>query len=317
MKRASSSPATRSWACLRRIWLPALVLCLTTLPALAGPVEITDDLGRQVRLAAPAKRIVALYGAFNEMLDGMALTERITARTQADELPASILDRPVIGTHMRPNVEMIVALKPDLVLQMGGRAEAAAPLRDLERFGLTTAFFEARSFAELFSVLQRLGVLCGEPGRAATLEQSLRSRLEAVARVVDGDGHSTVLFEIRYPNLLAAGRGSMIDDVIRAAGGKNAVPLDDKLARLSEEEVFRLDPDAYVLQRGPMNRNPVPPGERPNFKGLRAVRQGRVLVVDELLFSRPGPRNVEAVETLARFLHPGRFQDGGKGSAKP
>ncbi len=253
--------------------------------------------------------MVALYGAFNEILDGMGLAGRIAARTQADELPASILDRPVIGTHMRPNVEMIVALKPDLVLQMGGRAEAQAPLRDLERFGLTTAFFEVRDFAQLFSVIARLGALTGEPRAAAALTAALQARLDAVAGRVAGDGTPTVFFEVRSPNLLAAGRGSMVDAVIRAAGGTNAVPLEDKLARLSEEEVFRLDPDAYVLQCGAMNAVPLPPDQRPHLAALRAVRQGRVLVVDEQVFSRPGPRNVEAVEQLARFLHPGRFQE--------
>lgn len=262
-----------------------------------------------MRLPAPARRIVALYGAFNEILDGMGLTERIAGRTQADVLPASILDRPIIGTHMRPNVEMIVALKPDLVLQMGGRAEAQAPLRDLERFGLATAFFEVRDFPQLFSVIERLGLLCAEPRAAAQLTASLQGRLAAVAQRVAQDTTPRVLFEVRWPNLLAAGQGSMVDAVIRAAGGVNAVGLDDKLARLSEEEVFRLDPDAYVLQRGVMNAEPQPPDQRPHLAALRAVRQGRVLTVDEQVFSRPGPRNVEAVEQLARFLHPERFQD--------
>jgi iron complex transport system substrate-binding protein len=58
-----------------------------------------------------------------------------------------------------------------------------------------------------------------------------------------------------------------------------------------------------------MNAGPLPPDQRPHLAALRAVRQGRVLVVDEQVFSRPGPRNVEAVEQLARFLHPGRFQE--------
>lgn len=262
-----------------------------------------------MRLPAPARRIVALYGAFNEILDGMELTSRIAARTQADVLPASILDRPVIGTHMRPNVEMIVALKPDLVLQMGGRAEAQAPLRDMERFGLCTAFFEVRDFPQLFSVIERLGLLCAEPKAAAQLTANLQDRLTAVAQRVADDGTPRVFFEVRWPNLLAAGKGSMVDAVIRAAGGVNAVGLEYKLARLSEEEVFRLDPDAYVLQRGVMNAEPRPPDQRPHLAALRAVRQGQVLVVDEQVFSRPGPRNVEAVEQLAHFLHPGRFQD--------
>ena len=73
------------------------------------------------------------------------------------------------------------------------------------------------------------------------------------------------------------------------------------------ETLIQADPEVYVIQKGPMNQNPSSPARRPHFHILRAVKENRILEVDEQVFSRPGPRAVQAVETLAAFLHPGRF----------
>ena len=264
-----------------------------------------------MRLDHPATRVVALYGAFNELLAALGREEVIAARTKADTLPPSILDKPLVGTHMRPNLEIIAALKPDLVLQMGGRAEAAQSVADLERLGIPVALFAPGDFEALFTVFDRVGVLTGSQDAARDLIARTRARLAAVRDAVqDGKMNAprpSVAFEVRYPNLLCAGQGSMTSEIIRLAGGENPVTGPDKLVCLGEEELLRLDPEVYLVQRGPMNPEPLPPVARPHFETLRAVRDGRVLVVDEALFSRPGPRSVEAVEQLARYLHPDRF----------
>ncbi|WP_235619621.1 ABC transporter substrate-binding protein [Paucidesulfovibrio longus] len=269
-----------------------------------------DDLQRTIELREPARRIIALYGAFNEILYAMGLGDRLLARTDADRTPPEVASLPSIGTHMRPNVERIVGLGPDLVLQMGGRKESARSVEDLERFGVTTALFRVTSFSELFSTIERVGALTGAPDKAAALADSIRARLNAVQDRLHAATHRpSVFFEVRSGNLLAAGQGSLVSDIIRLAGGENCVRLDDKLARLSEEELLRLRPEAYVSQRGPMNPDPTDIRQSERFAQLPAVRSGRVLIVDEQMFSRPGPRNVDAVELLAGFLHPDIFPE--------
>jgi iron complex transport system substrate-binding protein len=109
---------------------------------------------------------------------------------------------------------------------------------------------------------------------------------------------------VRYPNLLGAGQQSIVNDVILKAGGVNCLPNRKKLVRINIETLVGYNPEVYVVQKGPMNRNPADPKYRPNFRVLKAVEDDRVLFVDEHIFSRPGPRSVEAVEKLAAFLHP-------------
>jgi iron complex transport system substrate-binding protein len=254
----------------------------------------------RVRLEEPASRVIALYGAFNEMLAAMGRERVIIARTSADVLPGSILSRPVIGTHMRPNVEIVAGLGPDLVLQMAGRAGAGAVLTPLERLGLPCALFQVADLDDLYSVMRRVGRLVGASAEADRVAAGMRRRIEAAGYT--GTRRPRVFFEVRHPGLLTAGADSHVGDLIRAAGGVNCVTAPGRLARLSLEELLRLDPDVYLVQRGPMNPNPVPPGDRPRFAALSAVRAGRVLMVDEQVFSRPGPRNVQAVERLAGYL---------------
>lgn len=235
-----------------------------------------------------------------DILAGMDLADRIVARTEADPAPAGEPDLPVIGTHMRPNIERVLAVRPDLVLQMDGRGEARESAARLAALGIPTAVFAVSDFPTLFSAIDRIGVLCGDETAACKRREALTSRLLAVKRP---DGPTPrVFFEVRSGSLLAAGSTSMTAAVIAAAGGKNAVAAKEKIVRLSDEELLRLAPDVCLTQRGPMNPEARSMAERPEYATLPCVRNGRAFVVDEALFSRPGPGSVTAVEELAKLL---------------
>jgi iron complex transport system substrate-binding protein len=283
----------------------AAIILLGARPIPAAEIRVTDDLERPVVLAAPAKRVVALYGAMNEILAGMGLADRLVARTEADHEPAAIESLPVIGTHMRPNLERVLAVKPDLVLQVAGRDESRQTADELAGLGVPVAVFSIHDFPGLFAAIERIGTLTGQPEAASGLVASLRQRLDRVAAATGPDAagkRPTVFFEARSGSLLTAGRGSMVDAVISAAGATNAVTQEKRLVRLADEELLRLAPDVCLTQRGPMNPEAKPMAERQDYAALPCVARGRAYVVDEATFSRPGPRSVEAVEQLARLL---------------
>lgn len=318
MKRTSAWPRTPSPARPRRIWCLALLLLLWAEPSLAlekgavgtgTAISVTDDQGQTIALERPAQRVIALYGALNEILDGLGRAEAIVARTSADRLPASITRLPVIGTHMRPNIEAVLAQRPDLVLQMAGRKEASLPVEALRKHGLKVAVFHASTFAELFSVIRRVGLLTGSEGQAEAMVRSLEARLATLdtklaASADNRRSRPRVFFEVRSPNMLAAGQAGLVDEIIRRAGGVNCVEDKAKFSRLSEEEVIRLAPEAYLIQRGPMNPAPLPLTSRPRLRAIPAAMGGKAWFVDEQKYSRPGPRNVDAAEELAGLLHP-------------
>ena len=154
MKRISGCHGILPPEVRRPISFPALImtLALTAITlcggnrSLAATVRITDDLGQRITLPCPAIRIISLYGAYNEILAAMGLEDRLVGRTKADSLPPSILSKPSIGTHMRPNIEMVLGLKPDLVIQSAGRREAVMMVRQLQSEGLNAAVFSSHGF---------------------------------------------------------------------------------------------------------------------------------------------------------------------------
>ncbi len=276
-------------------------------PAALRAACVQDDTGVRVCVEADAPRIVSLYGAYTELLWEMGAGGLLVGRTRNDRTIPQVRELPSVGTGLRPNVEFVLALRPDLVVARAGRAARAA-VADLRARGLTVAAFDPRSFGDLYRTIERLGRLAGRPGRAADLAYRIRSRTETVCRRTAGQRPARVVYEVRAQPLTVAGTDSLMNEIIRAAGGVNAVTRPKKILMLDMEALLRLDPDVYIVQKGPMNRNPLHPARRPLFRNLRAVREGAVLVVEETRFARPGPRVADAVEELARFLHPALFR---------
>lgn len=254
-------------------------------------------------LQQPAQRIVPLYGTFSALVSALGAEERLVARTSADRDSPRMASLPVVGTHMAPNIEMIASLRPDIVIHLVGRKDAAIQSDTLRGMGFPVLDLNVSSFDDLFRVTRLLGQVLNKNTEAEALCAQWQARLDAVRASLAGLAPVRVFYEVRYPNLLAAGRDSIVNDIIEHAGGVNVVSQDRKLVRFNEEALVVAAPDAYILQHGPMNTMPEPPERRPHFQSLKAVRQGRVLWVEEDRFARPGPASIDAVEELARWLH--------------
>jgi len=294
-------------------WVLAFLLVASILPPRAGAVQITDDLGTTVTLSRPAGRIISLYGAFAEMLYAVGAGSRLTARTQADAYPPEILKLPSVGTHMKPNFEMIIGFKPDLVIQSASRREEMPDMERLSGAGIPVAVFAPKSFEDIFSTMERLGVLTGCESEAGAAAARMKQRLARVqAKLAGVEKRRRVFFEVRAEPLTGAGRGSIVQQILAAAGAENVLRSEKAIVQYSLEALLLDDPDVYVMQRGPMNRNPAELAARAHFDRLRCAKEGKIVPVDEFIFSRPGPRCVEAVEQLAAALYPTIFDEGGR-----
>lgn len=294
-----------------RRFIPALTL-LALLHAIFLPLqswaqtrqhEWRADTGNSIKSATPVKSVVALYGAFNEILMALGCQDLIKARTDADASIPELAHLPSVGTHMRPNLELIAAAKPDVVLQMRGRNEAMQDTEALQKLGIQTLVFELDSFEKLFAATKKLGELTGTAQKADALVESWQKRLADLEERRPDKSRPKVFYEARYPNLLAAGKTGIVNDIIEAAGGENVINVPKKLVRISEEALLAQDPEVYIIQKGPMNPAPAPLEERQFSRGLKALRGN--FVVDERKFARPGPHSVDAAEELAQMLFPG------------
>ncbi len=269
-----------------------------------GKIRIVDDTGYELVLDKPATRLLALYGAFSEIMLALDLGGLLVGRTAADAQIEGLKHLPAVGTHMRPNFELILSLKPQVIIQFLGRQEAESLGHGLRQHGLPVLLFKMENFDDMYRVIEKLGELTGNKAKAMELVSSYKDRLGDLHRILLNEKRVRVFFEVRYPNLLGAGANSIVSDIIKIAGGSNVITLPERVIRINEEELIYKRPDVYIIQKGPMNVDPEPIEQRPNYATLPAVQNGRVLVVDQLSFSRPGPRAVDAAEMLAKWLHP-------------
>lgn len=300
--------------------LVCLLVASLAFETAAGAACIVDDAGTKVCLERPPRRAVSLYGAFTELVASLGSAETFVARTQNDDTVPQVTKLPSVGTGLRPNVELLLALKPDLVVSRSSRAAAEA-LGALRARGLTVAAFDPTDLGDLYSVIERLGVLWGRTEEAKALAERLRTAVAQVEKKVAGvPRRLRVVYEVRAEPLTVAGTGGLVDELLQAAGAENAVKNPKRLVQLDPEALLKLDPDVYVVQVGPMNPKPLAPSNRPHFQVLRAVREGRVLTLEEELFSRPGPHVAEAAERLSRALYPdlwGGKRPSGEKKARP
>lgn len=277
-----------------------------TPPPGAGPT-LRDDAGRSFDLATPPARIISLVPSATEMIVALGAADRLMARTRYDQAP-ELAHLPSLGGGLDPNLEAVVALRPDLVV-VTPDDDLRPTVGRLEALGIPVYSGRSGTIADLQRLAENLGALLGGDSRvrAAAFLDSLQVGFETLERRAEALPHPSVLYLVWHDPPMTAGPGSYLDDLVRAAGGRSTFG-DQPTAwpTVSVEEILRRDPDWVVLAEG----NPAA-GQRlrwirsaPGWRELRAVREGRVAVVEADLFNRPGPRVLEAARTLAGILHP-------------
>jgi len=273
--------------------------------AASGPITVTDDSGQQVTLDQPAARVVSIAPANTEIAFAIGAGDKLVAGTTYDDYPAQAKSLPKIGDFQSPSVEKIVSFKPDLVLATGGIQKA---LRGkLEKLGVKVYVVDPPTLDKTYADLTNLGQLLGTSDKADALVAQLQQRAKAVTDKTAGVSPETVFVEIYSKPLMTAGKGTLIDDLVTMAGGTNVGDsAGPGFPAYSEEVLLQKDPEVYVATTGSM-ATPTQIGKRQGYDALRAVKDGRVYVIEDNLIVRPGPRLVDGLEQLAKMIHPELF----------
>lgn len=284
-------------------------------PAASGtgfPVTLTDDLGRSVTLTRPPQRIVSLAPSNTEILFAVGAGPQVVGVTDFCDFPPQVRGLPRVGGIVPGSlsVERVVSLAPDLVVSAGRLQQ---PVIDaLARLGIPVLALEPRTIERVYENIRKVGQLTGHPDGAQVVVRTMQQRVEAVRRRIADlrpEERVRVFYEVWDNPLMTAGPGTFIGQLIELAGGINVFDdVGQDWPQVSLEELLRRDPDVIL---GPATHQS---GlvlddlrRRPGWQTLRAVRAGRVHVIEDNLISRPGPRLVEGLEQVARALYPERF----------
>jgi len=272
------------------------------------PVTLTDDSSRTVTVNKRPERIVSLAPANTEIVAALGLEDKVVGVTTYCDYPPSVKQLPKIGDFMNPNVEAIAAAKPDLILVTTG--VQADVLTKLEALGAPVIAIDPATVDGVLADIEKVGSATGKKAEAKGLTAKMRGQIAALAKGIEGAKPVSVFMEIGQNPLYAVGTGTLLDDLVKRAGGTNIVAKPGYVA-YSNEQVLKDDPDVYLATLGSMGdpKNI----EKGQLAALRAAKEKRVYVLDENLVTRPGPRIAEGLLTVAKALHPNvQFMDAGQ-----
>ncbi len=281
-------------------------------PASAGPghregypITLTDSFGTNVVIQKEPGRVVSVGPNVTEIIYGLGKGNVLVGRTDWCDFPPDAKSVASVGTLQEPNIETIVALKPDVVLGSAiFQKQSAEKLREL---GIPVAmFYGSESFEGVYSVIANIGHVLHADAEAASLIQSMKEKVDSIRKKVEKAKRPRVYYVIDFGEYgdFTAGKGTFIAQMIDIAGGEN-VALDVEGWKYSIERLVEKNPDIIICSK----YNNVKQGlvKANGYKDLRAVKEGRIVEIDNNTLDRQGPRLVEGLEALARILHPELF----------
>lgn len=269
------------------------------------PVTIKDDLGNAITLERKPLRIVSMAPSNTEILFALGAGDKVVGVDDYSNFPPEANKVEKIGGFSTPSIEKIVSLRPDLVL---GTEAHEKFLPQLTRAGLPVLLLSPRTLDEVLQSVRKVGRAIGATEQAEQLTGDMARRLEGVKARYSRRGEGArpkVYYEVYSDPMMSVGPKTLIHQVIVAAGGRNIFDDADKdYPIVSSEAVLDRNPDVIVFPQfhgtGCLTVEEL--RARPGWTKITAVRDGRVYPIDADLISRPGPRIVEAVETLAGLL---------------
>jgi iron complex transport system substrate-binding protein len=264
-------------------------------------------------LFAEPRRIISTAPSITEMLYALGLGDRVVGVTTYCKYPAEAATKPKIGTYIQPNLEAILALRPDLVVIQTNPIQLRAKL---ERLGLRVLEVGHDNVQGVYDSIAQIGGAAGVPQRAKALDESLRAQLASIRDRVAKLPQRRVMIVVgrapgRLEDIIAVGQASYLNDIVQIAGGTNVFrDAVSPYPKVGMEEILARNPEA-IVDMGEMGDTNVTDAHRRAIAGLwnklssiDAVRKGRVFAIAPEAYTIPGPRMVEAARAFARMLHP-------------
>jgi iron complex transport system substrate-binding protein len=279
-------------------------------PPSAAPAirEVTDEIGRTIRIPQPVRRIVSLAPSLTETLYTLGLQERLVGDTDYCDYPPDAQKKPKVGGVINPSLEAIAALHPDLVLvtKTLNRLDTVTALADL---GIPSYATDPHTVADIISSTQRLAAVLGAPDAADAAIKDADRRLTETQERLAPYPQRRVLFIVWTDPLISVGKDTFIADALLHAGAVSIVDSRQNWPQVSLEDVARQQPEFLVFAESHQNAAPLDLQSfsiQPGWRMLDAVRDRHYALVSDAV-NRPALGIVSAIEDLAKQLHPEAF----------
>lgn len=282
--------------------------------AAASAISFTDMAGREIELAKPAAKIVALTPSDAEILFTIDAGDKIVGRGEYVDFPEETQNIPSVGTDGNTNLEQIINLKPEVVI-LSPMTQTEDQMKALEDAGITVVVENANTIEQVYTNINDLGKLTGNEAEAENLVDEMKATFkdftdQASRQELAGN---TVYYEISPLEfgLWTGGKNTFMNEIGNALGLKNVFGDLDSWAEISEEQVIEANPDYIITTSMPAANGSSPVDEikkRPGWENINAVKNNQVFQANSDEFTRPGPRLMNAVETLYNFIYEHKAQ---------
>ena len=288
------------WVCLSVLLVvTGFVGCTTSAveTKVPGVRLVQDDLGRSVKVPEKVERIVSLAPSLTESIYAVGAGSKLVGVTTYCNYPEAAEPIEKVGDTQTPNIERIVALKPDVVF-VSTASQLEAFMRTLDQQGIAVYVMDAKSLGEVMDDLRTLGDLLGTNTTAEQLANGLNERVAKVEGESSTRPTLRAFVQISNEPLFTIGKDSFLTELVAKAGGSSVTKdVPSGYPKLSKETASAMSPDVIILSDSEDNREP-----NAVFKNSPAVKAGRVYRINADIISRPGPRLVDALEQIAEFL---------------
>jgi len=263
---------------------------------------LTDETGRKVTVPDHPHRVICLMPTVTDTVYALGAGDDVVAISDYTKYPAAALKKPSVGDLIKPSIEMILALHPDLVIGM----QPKGPMEvtdQLERAGIPIFLVSPHGIAGILHSVESIGTALNRTPEADALVRSLQRRVDRVKARTQGLSTPRVFMPVWYDPITTIGRNAFITEIIAAAGGRSVTDdLPTEWPQISMEVVLERAPDALLLVRGGKTTLKVLEN-RPGWSSMAAIKEQRAYYVDDRI-NLASPLAIDALEDLAKQFHP-------------
>ena len=293
----------------RAVWGAAWLVAVALAPmrTAAQQVEVVDDLGQRVRLAAPPRRIVSLAPHATELVFAVGAGARLVGAMDHSDYPPAARRLPRVGDSRSIDLEAVAALEPDLVI-VWPSGNSPSQVERLAKMGLPVYRSEPRRLSEIADAMRRLGVLLGEAEAARVQAQAFERELTALRRQQEGKAPVRTFYQVWPQPLMTLNDQHLASDVIRLCGGVNVLgALAPLVPTVSTEAVLAAAPELILVSAPPASAQAAQQIQAwRRFGRVAAVAHGQVRAVDPDLLNRPTPRILLGAREVCEALDDAR-----------
>ena len=259
--------------------------------------DIADDLGRKIKIPERIERAVSLAPNLTENIFAVGAGDKLVGVTTFCNYPEAASKIAKVGDTINPNLETIIALKPQVVF-VSTASQIENFTKTLEAQNIAVFVTNPKDLNGVLANLRQLGEMFGTTERTSILLNELQEKILAVDEKVRDKQKVKTFVQISKEPLFTIGKESFLTEIIERAGGISVTKnVATAYPKLSKETALALNPEAIILSESPDNIEP-----NDVFKNSSAVKNKKVFKINADLLSRPSPRIVDALEQIANYL---------------